>query len=707
MHHTAPALILAACAMAPALADPLTEPNALPLDEPSETVVVTGHAPRYDSRPGDTFLRSSSNPLDVPQTVNVLPEQLLRDRAPASMTEALALVPGVGINQGEGNRDSIALRGVATTADFLVDGLRDDLQYFRDLYNVQQIEVLTGPNGLLSGHGGGGGVVNRVMRQAGPEIRDVGLTRSSQDGWRATVDVGRRWSAQAAGRLSLLWEDAGSYRDGVRLRREGLAPALRWELAPSLSLAAGAEHFADRRNADRGVPSFAGRPLETPPGQFFGDPERSLSYVTVDAVWSQLQWDVGQSVTLRNRNRWASYDKTYQNVYARGLDAQAWQVQVSAYSQATARQSFINQTELQWRGESLGLDHELLAGLEWGLQRNDNRRLTGYFTDRSATTTLVNVPVALGRTHETVAWRAAASDANSSSTLQFASLYLQDQLTVSSYLQVLVGLRGEQTSTRLLDRRTDSRVAKDELLWSPRAAIIVQPLPQWSLYGSYGSSRQTRAGEQLASLTDATAGLSPEQLASRELGAKWAPTPRGLLTLAAYELTRRNVAVTDPADTTRQVLVDGQRVRGMEAAAGLGDERWQLQASLSWQQAQLLSDQSSALRAGARLAAVPAFTGSVWTRWQLTPAWGAGLGLQHRSEVLAATENLANSAADVRLPAFQRVDAALYWSASAYYSLQLNVENLLDRRYYASATNNFNILPGSPRLWRLSLTGHF
>jgi len=692
-------MMLTALATVPVLADPP--------DEPLETVVVSAMAAGYGAPPGDTFLRTASSPLDVPQSVTVLSDQWLRDRAPASMAEALMTVPGVGINQGEGNRDSVILRGIPTTADFLIDGLRDDLQYFRDFYNVQQLEVLTGPNGLLSGHGGGGGVVNRVTRQAGVEVRDLGLTRSSQNGWRATADLGQRWTARSAGRLNLLWEDADSYRDEVTLQRRGVAPALRMELTPAVTLSAGGEHFTDDRVADRGVPSFAGRPLDTLPGQFFGDPARSVSAVQVDALWSAVQWNQAPGLSLRNRNRWSGYDKRYDNVYTRGMDAAGSQVQLAAYRQTTERQSFINQTELHWGVEHGGVRHDLVAGLEWGLQRNDNRRLTGYFTDRSPTTTVVNVPVLKGRVDETVSWRAAPADADTLSHLQYTSLYLQDQISVNSHLQVLLGVRGEQTSARLQNRRTDSQVRKDETLWSPRAALIVHPLPQWSLYGSYGSSRQTRAGEQLATLNDATAGLAPEELANHEAGIKWSVSPGTLLTMAVYELTRRNVAVTDPADATRQVLVDGQRVRGFETTASYTVDRWQVQAAMAWQSARLLADQGSALRAGARLAAVPPLTASLWSRWQLTPAWGAGLGLQHRGEVLAVTQNLSSPAADVVLPAFQRIDGALYWSASARWSVQLNVENLLDRRYFAAATNNFNILPGAPRHWRVGVTGHF
>jgi catecholate siderophore receptor len=233
-----------------------------------ETVVVSATALTYAASPTQTLLPSGQAPLELPRSLTVLSGDYLRDRAPQSLGEALRGVPGVGITQGEGHRDALVLRGVATTSDLLLDGLRDDVQYLRDLYSVQQIEVLTGANAVLVGHSGGGGSVNRVTKQAGGRHHEYVLQGSSQNGLRMTADLGDEAADLGSARVNLLWEDSGSFRDDVRLSRKGVAPVLSVQLAPALALSGGGELFADNRTVDRGVPSLDGRPLDTPVGRY-------------------------------------------------------------------------------------------------------------------------------------------------------------------------------------------------------------------------------------------------------------------------------------------------------------------------------------------------------------------------------------------------------------------------------------------------------
>ena len=681
----------------------LTAAAAAP--EPAlETVVVSATALTYAASPTQTLLPSGQAPLELPRSLTVLSGDYLRDRAPQSLGEALRGVPGVGITQGEGHRDALVLRGVATTSDLLLDGLRDDVQYLRDLYSVQQIEVLTGANAVLVGHSGGGGSVNRVTKQAGGRHHEYVLQGSSQNGLRMTADLGDEAADLGSARVNLLWEDSGSFRDDVRLSRKGVAPVLSVQLAPALALSGGGELFADNRTVDRGVPSLDGRPLDTPVGRYYGDPDRSRSDITALSAWSLLEWTGPGGLLIRNRNRWADYDKSYTNVYARGVDPVAAKVLISAYSQATRRTALLNRTDLQWQSAGAGLAHDLVAGFEWGLQDNDNQRLTGYFTDRSPSVTTVLMPLSSGRTNEAVAWRPSTTDPDNHSELRYAALFVQDSITIRPYLQMQLGLRAERTGMRLRDNRNATLVSHQETLWSPQTALIVRPAEHWSVYATYGTTSQTRAGEQLVSLTSASAGLSPEQMATHEAGVKWSPDSATLLTAAVYRLQRRNVAITDPADATRQVLVEGQQVDGVEFGGAAAAGQWSVQASLSVQRAALLADQSPALRRGARLAGVPGISASLWLRRQLTPAWAASLGVQHRGALLAATENRLAADANVWLPASTRLDTALYWSASKLWRVQLNLENLLDSRSFQSATNNYNILPAAPRTLRARIS---
>ena len=174
----------------------------------------------YRAERTTTATRTDTELRDVPQAVTVVTAEQIEDQAIDSMSDAVLYVPGVSFAQGEGNRDTPVFRGVSSTADFFVDGLRDDVQYFRDVYNVQRIEVLKGPNAMIFGRGGAGGVINRVTRTADWDAaRALRLEGGSFEHYRATVDLDQPVNDSFALRLTGLWQESGSYRDGVHLDR--------------------------------------------------------------------------------------------------------------------------------------------------------------------------------------------------------------------------------------------------------------------------------------------------------------------------------------------------------------------------------------------------------------------------------------------------------------------------------------------------------
>jgi catecholate siderophore receptor len=196
--------------------------------------------------------------------------------------------------------------------------------------------------------------------------------------------------------------------------------------------------------------------------------------------------------------------------------------------------------------------------------------------------------------------------------------------------------------------------------------------------------------------------LEPENFRNVEVGAKWEIAPDLSLTTAGYRLNHGNVVVRDPADPTVSHLVDAERTTGLEIElAGNLSRRWTVQGGYAYQDGEITRSLSAAVTAGARLAQVPRHTFSLWNRVQLSPVWGAGVGVISRSESFVSTDNV------VVLPGFARVDAAVFARINPRVRAQVNVENLLDRRYYASAHNNNNIAPGAPRTLSLALTTDF
>jgi len=645
-----------------------------------------------------TATRTETRLRDVPQAVAVVSAQAIAEQGMQSMADVVRYMAGVGMAQGEGNRDTPVLRGNSSTADFFVDGVRDDAQYFRDLYNVERVEALKGPNAMIFGRGGAGGVINRVTRQAsqvpvGETSVEVGASRDR----RLSADVGRGLTSSLAGRVTGMYENAGSYREEASLERYGVNPTLALSLGRATTVRFGYEHFHDRRTADRGIPSFGGKPVDTAPGMFFGDADASESDATVNTASAAIDHRFS-GILVRSRLQYAGYDKFYQNVFPGQVNAAGTHVALSAYNHRTDRQNLFSQTDVEFRGRTGKVDHHLLAGVEIGRQLTDNARLTGYF----GTATSLNVPLTDPKNTMPLSFRQGATDADNHGVATVAAGYAQDQVEFSRYLQAVVGLRYERLEVDFRNNRTGGTVASSDALAAPRAAVIVKPVEEMSLYTSYSVAYVPRAGEQLSSLSLTNRSLEPERFENYEVGVKWDPTPHLAATAAVYRLDRTNVAVPDPADPTRSLLVDGQRCKGVEVGlAGRVVRRWSVLAAYAYQDGEITQSLSATAQVGARLAQLPAHTLSVWNRYDVNDRLGAGIGVIRRGSIFTSTDNT------VSVPGFTRVDGAMFATISRRLRAQLNVENLFDARYYASAHSNNNIMPGAPRSARVSLTALF
>ncbi len=711
------ALAMSLCLPSPALLAATEAPSesAAPRRTELEKVQVQGEQERYRAEQSRASTKTPTPLLDTPQSVTVITQAQIRDQAMQGVADSLRYVPGAGVAQGEGNRDTPIFRGSSSTADLFVDGIRDDVQYFRDLYNIERVEVLKGPNAMVFGRGGSGGVLNRVSKQAEwQDHRELRLLLGSWDKARASADLGGAINDTMALRVNALAEESGSFRDGVESSRRGIAPVFGLRLGNSTQLDLGVEHFEDKRTADRGITSYLGRPLKVDPSTFFGDPDRSRSEAEVDAFSALLEHDFANGLNLRNRTRIARYDKFYQNVYPGAYRASDDTVAISAYSNATRRENLLNQTDLTWQLDAGSVRHTILAGLEVGRQGTDNFRETGYFPGGggcSTVSTSTSVRVSLADTIYTgpICFRQSASDADNHSMARNVAVYLQDQIEFSPRWQAVLGLRQERLRVNLHNNRNGPELTTSDDLLSPRVGLVFKPRPQMSLYASYGEAFQPRSGEQLASLSVSNATLAPEHFRNVEFGFKWDLRPDLSMTAAAYRLARGNVAVVDPANNSLLVLLEGdaQRVDGFELGiSGKLTAGWSVVGGLAWQDAQLTRDiQASAssvnIPAGSVLAQVPRRSFSLWNRYDFNPRWGAGLGLVARSGMYAAMPN------SVLLPGYARVDVAVYFKSSERFQWQLNLENLLDREYALSANSDTNISPGSPRAVSLSLNLEF
>jgi catecholate siderophore receptor len=681
-------------------------------------VKVQGEAERADGPvTGYRATRSSTatktdTPLrEVPASLTVIPSALMKDQAMQSMGDVFRYVPGVLMHQGEGNRDQAVIRGTSTTADFYVDGIRDDAQVFRDLYNLERVEVLKGPAGMVFGRGGAGGVVNRVTKKPDFEgVSDASLTVGSWNQLRGTADIGRKMGEAGAWRLNAMTENSESFRDGYKLERWAVNPTFTFLAGAANILTVGYEHYNDERTADRGFPSQNGRPYSADPGTFFGNAGQSSAHSYVDSAYAILEHDFGAGKTLKNTFRATYYDKYYQNVFPGSAVAANDTLTLSAYNNANQRTNFFNQTDFVQKLSAGGMEHTLLLGVELGHQDSTNKRNTGFFGPTGSAigaTVPASNPIAMA-----TAFRPNGADADNNVKGDIAAVYLQDQIALSKQWKAIAGLRYDSFTVNFDDRRTtvpavDLKRTDNE--WSPRLGLIWTPTAASVYYVSY-SYAFLPSGEQL-SLATTTSDLAPESAINYEIGGRWDLRPRLTLSAAVFRNDRNDVHVADPANPGTFVRSGKQRVEGVEI--GLQGEvarNWQVYGGYTHLDGRILEPISSGtaataasvVPAGNKIGLTPENTFSLWNMFGLGNGWGAGLGLIYQDESFTSFNNT------VTIPAFTRVDGGVYYAfAGGKTRLQLNVENLFDKKYFPTVDGDNNISPGAPRNARLTLSMSF
>ncbi len=672
---------------------------ALPLAESTATVTISGtDALGYRTDALSTATRTLTNLRDVPQSIAIVSHEQITDQSMKSVADIVTYVPGISSHQGENNRDQLVIRGVASSADFFLNGVRDDVQYYRDLYNLDRVEILKGPNAMIFGRGGGGGIVNRATKQAGfSKLREFTFAGGSFHSKRFAADYDQPLSQKAAVRLNGMFENSGSFRRFVNLERYGLNPSLTFTPNAETRIAIDFEHFHDRRVADRGIPSFKGKPADISIETYFGNPEDSYVRARVDRFSAMLQHQIGRWM-ITNRTVLGYYDRGYQNFVPGTVNAAKTLVTLSAYNNATKRRNLFSQTNLAYSLSTGKVKHTLLIGSELGSQATDNFRNSGFFNNVA---TSIQIPYDNPLIASSVTFRQSATDANNYVKTNLAAAFVQDQIELSRRVQLIAGLRFDYFDLKFHNNRTGEDLRRIDRLVSPRTGIVVKPVMPLSLYASYSVSYLPGSGDQFSSLTTITQQVKPEQFTNYEVGAKWDVRRNLTLTAAAYRQDRTNTRSSDPNDPTRILQTGSQRTNGFEVGVnGSVTRSWTIAGGYAHQNA-FISSATTAARTGAQVALVPHNTFSIWNKYQVTKKFGLGVGIINRSDMFAAIDDA------VTLPGYTRVDAAIYLPFAEKWKLQANIENLLNKKYFLNADGNNNISPGSPRALRLSLITRF
>ena len=670
-----------------------------------EEVVVTGQVLYRDQV---NALKTPTPILDVPQSVVVISTEQIESRGYASITDIVNYVPGLNSSQGEGHRDSVVFRGVRSTADFFVDGVRDDVQYYRPLYNVEQVEVLKGPNALLFGRGGTGGVLNRVMKKGalGESFTQVSASVDTFGGAALQVDRNVDVSENTALRVNAAYESLENHRNFFDGDRLGVNPTLKLQLSQATTIDLSYEYLDHERFIDRGIPTGAnGRPVEAFEDTVFGDPQLNTNELEAHLLKATMQHRFSQDIKGNLSAFYGDYDKLYQNFYVSGYDqvAAADQVTLDGYLDTTQRENLILSGNVVANLAVGSLTHTVLFGAEYIDTSSNQDRYNAFWDTTSDDNEVfaVNRPLALSRGAGVNAGGAATrndftSDLNDDThvDVEVTSAYVQDEVTVSESIKMVLGARYDEFDISVVDvanagevrSRTDSEI-------SPRVGLIYKPQENVSIYASYSESFLPRSGEQFANINGDKNQLDPDTYSNTELGLKWDISGRLNVSAAIFEIESSSPQVADSDPSTLDVI--DSTIEGFEAQVnGQLTDAWGVAVGYSYLDGEQV-DRSGAT--GLRLRELPENMFSVWSTYQVTPRIGLGLGLTYQDDSFINQSNTA------KLPSYTRIDAAVYFDVSETLSVQLNIDNVADELYFPNAHSTHQATVGESINARLSM----
>lgn len=682
-------------------------PIRLETEGVSETVNVQISADFITST-SETALKTPTALRDVPQSVEIVNRSLLDSQAVFNLKDALTNVTAVSVAQGEGRRDQFFIRGFNALGDQFIDGVRDDAPYYRDLSNVEQLEVVKGPSAVLFGRGSSGGIINRTTKKPNvfERIGSMEANFGSYGFKRGMFDYGQPFiKDKFAFRFVGAFEKTGSFRHFFEQKRYSLAPSLAWKPTAKTDVVFQFEYLNDERTPDRGLPSFRGRPLDVPVATYYGYPQSDTIRNRVASESLRFEHQLTSTWTIRNVFRRTGTGTDFYNTFPNGvciilangscsttssllttvsIDDSRLRVGRGQYNGLSRQTNYFNQTEAVGLVNTFGIQHTILAGFELGGQK---RRSLTFRNATASPATFLN-PIL------TPPVNSGAATTNNNFEGNIFGVYFQDQITLNKNWKALVGIRYDNFRQSLEDFLPGApQLSRTDKEWSPRVGLVYQPNDWLSFYTSYTRSFQP-SGENLSLAANNTE-LKPELTRNYEAGVKATFQPWRLnTTLSVFRLDRNNIKTTDPLDTARLILVGEQRTDGIElTVSGSPLKKLDFMAGYSMLDARIRKSNtisSGVLLEGKRAQLTPQNSGNIWLTYQLPRGFRLGFGGYARSRSFTSPNNL------VTLPGYARLDAALAWRSEKHYEIALNLKNLANRKYYETSNGDNQIMPGAP-----------
>ncbi|HTP63456.1 MAG TPA: TonB-dependent siderophore receptor [Burkholderiales bacterium] len=657
-------------------------------------VKVEGSAQRDDFNSGVSNIGGKvPTPVrDIPQTVNIITRGQMESQGATSLADALRGVPGITIGAAEGGTigNNFNLRGFSARTDLYLDGMRDRGQVYRDVFSLDQIEVLKGPASMLFGRGSTGGVINQVSKQPSlAPLNEASVTVGTQPSLRTTADFNQPLSDTSAFRISLMAQDVDSTRDVMHNRDFGIAPSLRFGIntPTEVTLSALVTHYNDM--PDYGLPPVNGKPANVDRHNFYGlTDDRTIQ--DVGEFTAKISHKITPETKIQNQTRYAHYSINAREsgpnsvgtvtggVYtafpatnlgnATALPLSQLFVGLGSHDRNITDSSFYNQTDLITNVQTGPVRHDLIFGLELGSERNNtnntsrNQLPNAFFLIDPLVNPVYQAGASLPSTQGNIV---------QSSATTFAP-YVNDTMSFSKEWKLVAGARYDRYDAKISNSVNAPASASQNIgFTSVRSGLLYQPTDAQSYYVSYGTSFNPSL--EALTLTSGQQSLDPEKNKSYETGAKWDLMNGNLsLTSSIFQVEKDNAR--QQISTGVYQLVGNIRVRGFEAGAvGRIRPNWQVLAGYTYLDATIVKAVDGTQ--GNTPANTPRHSGSVWTTYNLTREWELGTGATYMSDRYAANNNA------VQAPYYLRWDATVAWHQPKY-DIRLNLLNLANRLNY-------------------------
>jgi catecholate siderophore receptor len=652
-------------------------------------------------KPNTSALKMPVPLIDVPQSLSIIDRDTILRRGFAELGDIVRYTPGINTSQGEGHRDSIVFRGVRSTADFFLDGVRDDVQYYRPLYNLEQVEILRGPNALLFGRGGTGGAVNRVTKKAkiGAESNRLDASIDSFGAYTLAADSNMALGENAALRINAFIETLENDRDFYDGDRMGLNPTLRTALSAQTVLDVSLELMDHERFIDRGIPTdrTTGAPVDALRDIVFGSPTDNTTELEATVLRGTINHQFSDTMSGVFNLHYGDYEKMYQNLYADGYNATAETVTLKGYRDPTERTHMVVNGHIVNQFSTAGMGHTLLIGGAYIDTQSDNHRFNPTFTtggtsDKSADFSIANPLVLSTNASDEAVTLSFDEDLKTSTETEITvtSLFLQDQIAVSENLQVLLGARMDNFDITVKDIDNASQESRKDDEVSTRFGLIYKPKSNMSLYASMSESFLPRSGEQYKALSAEKARLDPDMFENTEFGVKWDISQALSLTASMFD----NEQETAVEDGTGSAYIQGLTVDGYELEI---NGRLSEKTTIALGYTALDGETKD----GDTPRELPETAYSVYIERQANERLSYGIGATYQDE------SLVKDGSTAFMPDYTRIDASLSYIMSNDMTLRVNIENLTDEEYYPHAHGTDQVSVGDPMNAKLSLTRNF